>query len=200
MAALARETAAACADLDALRAALDSFDGCVLRRTATQLVFGDGNPAADLMFVGEAPGAEEDRIGRPFVGAAGRLLDLMLAAIGLDRTTAYITNIVPWRPPGNRTPSTNEVAVCLPFIHRHIELVAPRVLVAVGGTAATALLGATAGITRVRGRWHVYRGGSQEVREIPAIPIFHTAYLLRTPAKKREAWRDLLEIRRRVRR
>lgn len=195
----ARGTAAACADLESLRAAFDAFDGCAIKKTATQLVFADGNPEADVMLVGEAPGADEDRIGRPFVGAAGMLLDRMLAAIGLDRTSVYIANMLPWRPPGNRKPTPNEIAVCLPFLYRHIELVAPRVLVLVGGTSASALLGTSQGITRIRGRWHVFRGDPTGApTEIPAMPICHSAYLLRSPGAKKEAWQDLLKIRRRL--
>ena len=195
----ARGVAAACSDLASLRAAFDAFDGCALKKTATQLVFADGNPKADVMLVGEAPGADEDRIGRPFVGAAGKLLDRMLAAIGLDRTSVYIANMLPWRPPGNRKPTPNEIAVCLPFLYRHIELVVPRILVLVGGTSAAALLGTSQGITRIRGRWHVFRGDpSGPPAEIPAMPIFHSAYLLRSPGAKKEAWQDLLKIRRRL--
>ncbi len=191
--------AAACPDLPSLAKALAAFEGCALRLTATNLVFGDGNPNAKLMLIGEAPGADEDREGRPFVGAAGQLLDRMLAAIGLDRTSVYITNILPWRPPGNRTPTANEVTVCLPFLRRHIELVNPKVLVVVGGTSASALLGVGDGITRLRGRWQLYRGAPGNERPpIPTMPIFHTAYLLRTPAKKREAWHDLLTIKQRL--
>jgi len=199
-AASARAIAATCSDLSSLRTALDAFNGCALKKTATQLVFSDGNPDAEVMLVGEAPGGDEDRVGRPFVGPAGKLLDLMLGAIGLDRTRVYITNIVPWRPPGNRNPSANEVAICLPFLHRHIELVNPRILVLVGGVPASALLGVKQGITKMRGRWHIYRGNpnAQDGTEIPTMPIFHTAYLLRSPAKKKEAWRDLLEIKRRL--
>ncbi|MDA1133075.1 MAG: uracil-DNA glycosylase, partial [Proteobacteria bacterium] len=163
------------------------------------LVFADGNPESGLMLIGEAPGGDEDLVGRPFVGPAGKLLDRMLAAIGRDRASAYITNIVPWRPPGNRNPSTGEVAVCLPFLHRHIELAAPRVLVLVGGVPAGALLETSQGITRLRGRWQsVHSGGDDGGREIPVMPIFHPAYLLRSPAKKKETWRDLLAIRRRM--
>ena len=196
----ARAIAAGCADLDALRAAMGAFEGCALKRTATNLVFADGNPKARVMFVGEAPGADEDRDGVPFVGAAGKLLDRMLAAVGLDRTSVYITNILPWRPPGNRNPTPGEIAVCLPFVRRHIELVAPQVLVLVGKISAGTLLDTAEGITRIRGRWRVYRdedaaGGTLE---IPALPVFHTAYLLRSPSKKKEAWRDMLAIKKRL--
>ncbi|MBM3487996.1 MAG: uracil-DNA glycosylase, partial [Alphaproteobacteria bacterium] len=194
-AAAARELARTAADLASLRAALADFDGCPLKATATKLVFADGNPAARVMFIGEAPGGEEDRQGVPFVGPAGRLLDRMLASIGLDRTTAYITNVLPWRPPGNRNPTNAEIAACLPFLVRHIELVDPALLVMVGGTAAKAVLETGQGIMRLRGRWLEYRppGGG---RLIPVRAIFHPAYLLRSPAQKRETWLDLLAIRR----
>jgi DNA polymerase len=189
----AREAARAAPDLDALKGALARFDGVSLRRTATNLVFADGNPAADVMLVGEAPGADEDRLGRPFVGVSGQLLDRMMAAIGLDRTTFYITNVCYWRPPGNRKPTDLELAAQKPFVERHIELVAPKILVLVGAAAAQGLLGTTEGITRLRGRWFHYRLGEQGPA-VPAMPILHPAYLLRQPAQKRETWRDLLKV------
>ena len=189
----AQEIAAACTSLDRLVAAVRAFDGCALKRTATNTVIGDGNPQAALMIVGEAPGAEEDRQGLPFVGPAGRLLDRMLAAIGLDRSAVYITNMLPWRPPGNRSPTAEELAICQPFLERQIELIAPRILVLVGGIAAKALLNRKEGITRLRGQWFPFStphmGGT-----IQATATFHPAYLLRTPSAKREVWRDLLEI------
>lgn len=184
----AREKAASARTLDELREQLLQFDGCGLKATATQLVFGDGNPAADVMFIGEAPGADEDRQGLPFVGRAGHLLDKMLASIGLDRTMAYITNVVPWRPPGNRTPTPLEIAACLPFTRRHIELVSPKVLVCLGAAAAQTLLGSKEGILRMRGRWWTYSAGPVE---IPALAMLHPAYLLRQPLQKRLAWQDL---------
>ena len=190
----ARQLAAGAATLDELRAAFESFDGCALKATATNFVFSDGNPEGGLMFIGEAPGADEDRQGLPFVGAAGKLLDRMLRAIDIDRERAYITNIVPWRPPGNRTPTDAEVAMCLPFAARHIELAAPRILVPLGAVAAKSLLGTTEGIMRLRGRRKIYRTG--DGREISTRPVLHPAYLLRNPAAKRETWRDLREIRR----
>ena len=175
------------------------FEGCSLKHTAMNLVFGDGNPDASIMFIGEAPGADEDRQARPFVGVSGQLLDKMIAAIGLDRTSAYITNVLPWRPPGNRKPTTSEVTICLPFIRRHINLVAPRVLVLVGGTAASALLGRTEGITRLRGKWLIYCAeGGDGAYEVPCMPLYHPAYLLRQPALKRDAWRDILAIQERL--
>ena len=191
--AAAREIADAAADLATLRTSLAAFEGCPLKHTAKNLVFGDGNPTADVMVIGEAPGADEDREGLPFVGVSGRLLDRMLASIGLDRESAYIANILPWRPPGNREPTPAEVAACLPFIERHIELVAPRFLVLVGGTAAKTLLGRREGIMRLRGRWLAYRTERSEA-PIPALATFHPAFLLRSSAQKANAWRDLLML------
>jgi uracil-DNA glycosylase family 4 len=188
----ARQTAAGATSLDALRDMLERFEGCALRLTAKRLVFADGNPHARVMFVGEAPGREEDIAGLPFVGRSGQLLDTMMAAIGLDRTTAYIANVIPWRPPGNRTPTPQESQICLPFIKRQIELVDPDILVCLGGPSAAALLGVTEGIRRSRGRWRVYHTGTREIR---AIATFHPAYLLRTPLEKRFAWRDFQAIR-----
>ena len=190
----AREAARAAPDLAALQEALVRFDGVSLSRTATNLVFADGNPKARVMLVGEAPGADEDRLGKPFVGVSGQLLDRMMAAIGLDRNFFYITNVCFWRPPGNRKPTDLELAAQKPFVERHIELVAPKVLVLVGAAAAQGLLGTTEGITRLRGRWFQYTLG-ESGQPIPALPIFHPAYLLRQPAQKRETWRDLLKLR-----
>ena len=189
----AQEIAGACTSLDQLVAAVRAFDGCALKRTATNTVIGDGNPQAALMIVGEAPGAEEDRQGLPFVGPAGRLLDRMLAAIGLDRSAVYITNMLPWRPPGNRSPTAEELAICQPFLERQIELIAPRILVLVGGISAKALLNRREGITRLRGQWFPFSTPRME-GAIQATATFHPAYLLRTPSAKREVWRDLLEI------
>jgi len=188
----ARHAAAGATSLDALSDMLERFEGCALRFTAKRLVFADGNPQARVMFVGEAPGREEDIAGLPFVGRSGQLLDSMMAAIGLDRTTAYIANIIPWRPPGNRTPTPQESQICLPFIKRQIELADPDILVCLGGPSAAALLGLTEGIRRSRGRWRVYHTGTREIR---AIATFHPAYLLRTPLEKRFAWRDFQAIR-----
>jgi uracil-DNA glycosylase family 4 len=187
----ARETVQGIATLEELRAALDAFEGCALKGTAKQLVFADGNPQARLMFVGEAPGADEDREGLPFVGRSGKLLDRMLAAIGLDRTSVYIANIIPWRPPGNRTPTPQESQICLPFIQRQIELADPDILVCLGGPSAQTLLGIRDGITKTRGRWFSYQTGTREIR---AMPTFHPAFLLRSPLQKRLAWRDFLAI------
>jgi len=187
----AREAARSAASLDELRAILEAFDGCPLKRTATRLVFADGNPQAKVMFVGEAPGRDEDVQGLPFVGRSGRLLDMMMAAIGLDRTSAYIANVIPWRPPGNRTPTPQETAICLPFIRRQIELANPDILVCLGGPSAQTLLNVTDGITKLRGRFVSYDTGQ---RSIQAMATFHPAYLLRTPLGKRMVWRDLLAI------
>jgi uracil-DNA glycosylase family 4 len=188
----AREAATTAATLDELRAMLDRFEGCALRATATQLVFGRGNPRARVMFVGEAPGYEEDKSGLPFVGRSGHLLDRMMAAIGLDETNAYIANIVPWRPPGNRTPTPQESAICLPFIKRQIELSHAEVLVCLGGPSTQTLLNIRDGITKSRGRWYPFQAGSREIR---ALATFHPAFLLRSPLQKRLAWRDFLALR-----
>jgi DNA polymerase len=192
----AAEAAAAADSLDALRAAIRDFDGSSLRETATNLVFADGDPAAGLMLIGEAPGGEEDRLGRPFVGPSGQLLDRMFASIGLKREEGgfYITNILPWRPPGNRTPTDAEIALFVPFVLRHIALVRPRHIVLLGGTAAKALLRTKEGITRLRGKWHAV--AVEGLGEIPALATLHPAYLLRTPAAKRDAWADLLMLHR----
>jgi uracil-DNA glycosylase family 4 len=188
----AREAARTAASLEDLRGILNGFNGCALKTTATQLVFADGSPLARVMFVGEAPGRDEDLEGKPFVGRSGKLLDRMMAAIGLDRTSAYIANIVPWRPPGNRTPTPQESAICLPFVLRQIELADPDVLVCLGGPSATTLLGIREGILKSRGRWLTFDTGKREIR---AIATLHPAYLLRQPLQKRLAWRDFLAIR-----
>ena len=193
----ARELAQSAKNLEELKAALTNFDGCPLKHTATNLVFGEGNPNADVMFIGEAPGADEDRLGRPFVGVSGQLLDRILATIGLDRTKFYITNILPWRPPGNRQPTTAETAACLPFVERHIELVNPQVIVMVGGTAASTLLGRTDGIMRLRGKWHEYQTSNMN-KPIEAFAIYHPAYLLRSPGQKRNVWKDILILKQRL--
>jgi uracil-DNA glycosylase len=184
----AQESAASAKTLDDLRESLSRFEGCGLKATATRLVFGDGNPGADIMLFGEAPGADEDRQGVPFVGRAGQLLDKMLASIGLDRSKVYIANVVPWRPPGNRTPTPLETTACLPFTRRQIELVDPKILVCLGAAAAQTLLGTKEGIMRLRGRWLTYREGDKDIR---AIAMLHPAYLLRQPAQKKLAWQDL---------
>ncbi len=193
----ARQAAAAATTLEALRDAIAAIEGCALKQTAKNTVFADGNPHAPIMVVGEAPGADEDRLGKPFVGVSGQLLDRLLAAIGLDRTTFYITNILPWRPPGNRSPTAAEIATCMPFVERHIALVKPKVLVFAGGVSAKALLNTSEGIMRLRGRWFEYRPDKTRPA-IAAMPTFHPAYLLRSPEQKREAWRDMLAIRTRL--
>jgi len=188
----AKELADAASDLTALEAAVRSFDGCALKQTAMNTVFADGNPAAPLVVIGEAPGADEDRIGRPFVGRAGQLLDRMLGAIGIDRGSAYIMNVLYWRPPGNRKPTPAEIAACLPFVQRQIALVAPKVVLLAGGTAVSALLGQE-GITRLRGRWFELSVPGL-ARTVPALATFHPSYLLRTAQSKKDAWRDLLSL------
>jgi DNA polymerase len=187
----AREAARTAPTLEALRGLLERFDGCALKSTATRLVFADGNPKARIMFVGEAPGREEDLEGLPFVGRSGKLLDRMIAAIGLDRTSVYIANVIPWRPPGNRTPTPQETQICLPFIQRQIELVNPDVLVTLGNPSTQTLLQTREGIMKTRGRWFNYDTGTRVIR---ALATFHPAYLLRTPSYKRLAWQDLRAI------
>ncbi|MBX9943395.1 MAG: uracil-DNA glycosylase [Reyranella sp.] len=189
----ARELAARCNTVAELEQAVRAFEGCALKRTAKNTVFADGVPGAPVMIVGEAPGADEDRIGKPFVGVSGQLLDRMFDAIGMSRARdLYITNILFWRPPGNRTPTLAEQAICLAFTRRHIELARPRVLVLAGGTAAKAVLDTTEGIMRLRGKWTSLR--LDDGTEVPTLPTFHPAYLLRTPASKRQSWLDLLAI------
>ena len=187
----AREAARTAPSLEALRALLENFDGCALKHTATRLVFSDGNPQARIMFVGEAPGRDEDIEGLPFVGRSGKLLDRMIAAIGLDRSKAYIANVIPWRPPGNRTPTPQETQICLPFIQRQIELVNPDVLVTLGNPSTQTLLSTREGIMRTRGRWFDYDTGTRTIR---AMATFHPAYLLRSPSYKRMSWQDLRAI------
>jgi DNA polymerase len=188
----ARAAAQAANTLDELRIALENFEGCGLRKTATQLVFADGTPGSRVMLVGEAPGRDEDIQGLPFVGRSGQLLDRMLAAIGLDRTSVYIANVVPWRPPGNRTPTPQETAACRPFTLRQIELANPDFLICLGAPSAAELMGNTVGILKFRGRWHDFDTGTRTIR---AMATLHPAYLLRQPLQKRLAWRDLLMLR-----
>jgi len=188
----ARSLAATAQTLDELQTILGAYDGCGLKLRATQLVFADGNPEAEIMLIGEAPGAEEDRQGKPFVGKSGQLLDRMLAAIGLDRTKVYIANTVPWRPPGNRTPTPEEMALCLPFLHRQVELVAPKVVLTLGGPAMQTVFSSTSGIIKMRGKWSSLTIGNHPV---DALPTLHPAYLLRNPAAKQQAWKDMLSLR-----
>ncbi|XBQ16347.1 MAG: uracil-DNA glycosylase [Oceanicaulis sp.] len=192
----AREIADRCKTLDQLREAVANFDGCPLRATATQAVFARGNPEAKVMVVGEAPGRDEDREGKPFVGVAGQLLDRMLGAIGLDETSAYITNVVFWRPPGNRKPTDAEIEACRPFAERHIALVRPDILVFAGNISAQTLLRVRTGITQLRGRWADY--ALPDGSSVPALPIFHPAFLLRRPQEKAKAWADLLSLKARI--
>jgi len=187
----ARERARSAADLDELKELLTGFDGCPLKATAKNLCFARGSAAARIMFIGEAPGRDEDLQGKPFVGRAGQLLDKMLAAIGLSEDDVYITNIVYWRPPGNRTPTPQEVQACQPFLERQIELIDPKVLVFLGGAAAKQMLATSDGIMRLRGKWRDFEAGDAKPRTIATL---HPAYLLRNPVAKRLAWRDLLEI------
>ena len=188
----ARTLASQAANLTELEALVEAYDGCGLKLRATQLAFADGNPQAQIMLIGEAPGAEEDRQGKPFVGRSGQLLDRMLAAIGLDRTKVYIANTVPWRPPGNRAPTPEEAALCLPFLQRQVELVSPKVIMTLGGPAMQTVFSTTAGIIKMRGRWSSVTIGQHTA---DAMPTLHPAYLLRNPAAKQQAWRDLLSLR-----
>lgn len=189
--------ASAAPDLGALKAALGEFNGCALKATATNLVFGDGNPKARVVLIGEAPGADEDRLGVPFVGASGRLLDKMLASIGLARGDVFISNTVFWRPPGNRTPNATEIATCAPFVERMIELIDPEIVVVLGGAAASALLGKAESVGKLRGKWHEYATPRLSC-PVAAAVLYHPAYLLRSPGQKRNAWRDLLAIKHRL--
>lgn len=191
----AAELARRAQTLEELRAVMEAFDGCPLKETAAHMVFGAGKPRAQIMIIGEAPGAEEDRRGEPFVGVSGQLLDLMLKSIGLNRDDVYISNILPWRPPGNRKPSEAEVALFTPFIRRHIALVHPKILLLLGGSAVSALMHTNEGITRCRGRWMEY---TDEDLFLPAMASFHPAFLLRTPAQKKMSWRDFLALRQRL--
>ena len=193
-AASARRLAEDATTLAELEAAVAAFDGCALRRTATHTVFADGTPHAPVMVIGEAPGADEDRVGRPFVGRSGQLLDRMLAAIGLERQrNVYITNVLFWRPPGNRKPTDDEIAACLPFVWRHIALNTPQLVVLCGGTATSAMLGRSEGITRLRGRWFDLRVPGLD-SPIHTLTTYHPSFLLRAPARKSESWHDFLEL------
>jgi len=193
----AMQAAASATSLAELRAAMEAFDGCALKRTAANTVFADGVAEGRIMLIGEAPGRDEDRIGKPFVGRAGQLLDKMLASIGLDRkANAYITNVINWRPPDNRDPSPEEAAACLPFLRRHIELANPQLIILLGAVAARHVVGISDGIMKLRGRWLEYRVGDHMV---PLMPTLHPAYLLRQPAHKKLAWRDLQAIQEKMR-
>ena len=184
--------------LDELKEAVLNFNGCALKKTAKNTVFGEGSTNAPIMFVGEAPGADEDRLGRPFVGVSGQLLDKIMSSVGLSREkNVYITNIIPWRPPGNRNPSSSEISLCMPFIERHIELLHPKILVMIGGVSTSSLTGSSSGIMKMRGNWITYQTPNLN-SPIPAIPILHTAFLLRNPIQKRLAWKDILSIRQKM--
>jgi len=193
----AREVSRRATTIAELEEAVRAFEGCALKRTAKNTVFADGVAGAPVMIVGEAPGADEDRLGKPFVGVSGQLMDRMFAAIGMSRERdLYITNILFWRPPGNRTPTLSEQAICLAFTRRHIELARPKIVVLAGGTAVKAMLNATEGITRLRGKWTTLT--LDDGSEVPVLPTFHPAYLLRTPASKRQSWADLLSLDKRL--
>ncbi len=182
--------------LDELKSALRAFDGCALKKTASNLVFSDGNPAADIMIIGEAPGRDEDRMGLPFVGVAGQLLDRMLKSIGMDRQNVYITNILPWRPPGNRTPSAEEIRLLWPFLRRHIQLKAPKIIFALGGSSAKLLLNTQIGILKLSGQMQEidFSDAGDGSLPIPVLPSLHPAYLLRAPKMKKQAFLDLLQL------
>jgi uracil-DNA glycosylase family 4 len=194
----ARALAQRCNSIEELEAAVRAFEGCVLKRTAKNTVFADGVVGSPVMVVGEAPGADEDRLGKPFVGVSGQLMDRMFEAIGMSRERdLYITNILFWRPPGNRTPTLAEQAICMAFTRRHIELARPKVLVLAGGTAAKSVLDTTEGIMRLRGKWTTL--SLDDGSAVPTLPTFHPAYLLRTPASKRQSWLDLLSLDKKLR-
>ena len=182
--------------MDELKHAVESFEGCSLKNTATHTVIGDGNPHAKIMFIGEAPGAEEDMIGKAFVGRSGKLLDKMLEAINLNRDLCYICNILPWRPPGNRSPADAEIAVCLPFLKKQIELVNPDYIFALGAVAVNSLLGCAETISKLRGKWMEYETATG--KKIKVVAGYHPAYLLRTPAQKARAWTDFLRLKKQL--
>lgn len=192
-----RELVQRAQSLAELRQMLEGFDGCELKKTANKMVFGDGNPESKIMLIGEAPGADEDREGLPFVGASGKLLDQMLACIGLNRTNYYITNIIPWRPPGNRNPTMEEIEMCMPFVERRIELIQPKIIVMVGGVAAKSMMNVVTGITALRGKWHDYKTPTM-TDPVQAFAIYHPSYLLRSPGQKRVAWNDLLLLKQKL--
>lgn len=192
---MAKSIAANAMSLEDLKSAMASFEGCNLKRTANTLVFADGSPDARIMLIGEAPGMDEDVQGLPFVGRAGQLLDKQLAAIGLDRTMTYITNVIPWRPPGNRTPTPQETEICRPFIERHIELFNPDVVLMLGGSSAKTLLKTSDGIMKLRGKWQEIK---TEKISVKALPTLHPAYLLRQPLHKKLVWQDLLALKQHI--
>ena len=190
----AKKLAAQCKTIDALKEAVMNFDGCTLKKTATNTVFADGNPNSEVMLIGEAPGAQEDKQGIPFCGDSGKLLDQILASIGLDRKeNVYITNSLFWRPPGNRRPTQEELSICAPFVERHIALAQPKLLILAGGISASSILNIQQGITRLRGKFYDYSDKLNETT-IPTIAVFHPSYLLRQPSQKRLVWQDMLKI------
>ncbi|MDR1694596.1 MAG: uracil-DNA glycosylase [Lactobacillaceae bacterium] len=191
-----RETAEKARNLDELKELVKSFDGCSLKLTATNTVFGYGSEKAKIMFIGEAPGADEDRIGKPFVGRSGQLLDKMLAAIGIKREDCFISNVLPWRPPGNRTPTDSEKAVCLPFLKKQIELVSPEYIFILGGSAANSLFDNMEPISKLRGRWLEYKTENGKI--IKVLASFHPAYLLRNAGQKAKAWSDFLRLKKNI--
>ena len=181
--------------LNDLQSFIENYDECELSHTARSTVFCDGNADAEIMLIGEAPGNQEDIEGKPFVGKSGQLLDKILKTVNIDRTNCYISNIIPWRPPGNRNPTAEEISMCLPFIKKHIELVNPKILLLVGSISSKSILNKNLGITKLRGEWHIYKDGDIE---IPALPIFHPAYLLRRPNNKSYVMRDILLFKRKI--
>lgn len=192
-----KELAQKAKSLAELKAIMESFDGCELKRVANKMVFGDGNPESKIMLIGEAPGADEDKVGLPFVGPSGKLLDQIFSSIGLTRDHYYITNIIPWRPPGNRDPTPEERAICMPFVERRIELIQPKIIVMIGGVAAKSLLNVTTGITTSRGQWHAYK--TEQMNDtIEAFAIYHPSYLLRSPGQKRIVWKDMLVLKQKL--
>lgn len=191
-----RETAAKSNTLEELKSLVEAFDGCSLKLTASNTVFGSGNHKAKIMLIGEAPGADEDRVGKPFVGRSGQLLDKMLKAIELDREECFITNVLPWRPPGNRTPTDSEIAICLPFLKRQIDLVSPEYIFILGGSAANALLGNAEPISKLRGHWLEYKKEDKKV--VKVLASFHPAYLLRNTGQKSKAWADFLRLKKNI--
>ena len=188
----AEKIAAECSSLEQLNEAILAYDGCSLKKTASNTVFSDGNAQSDIMLIGEAPGAEEDKIGKPFISQSGQLLDRMFGAINMSRETDfYITNLLPWRPPGNRKPTDAECELCLPFLKRHIELFNPKMIILIGGTSASTVLNVETGITKLRGKWNDYTLADKQV---PMMAIFHPAYLIKQPHYKKQTWHDLLTI------
>lgn len=188
-----RELAQKAKSLVELKELMEQFDGCELKKVANKMVFGDGNPESKIMLIGEAPGADEDKAGLPFVGPSGKLLDQIFTSIGLSRDNYYITNIIPWRPPGNRDPTPEEREICMPFVERRIELIQPKVIIMIGGVAAKSLLNVTTGITASRGQWHNYK--TENMNEtIQAFAIYHPSYLLRSPGQKKIVWKDMLSL------